>query len=344
MKKPFNLLAEFGRFGLERKLSLLDPTSASAFTTHVGEAIEQALSDPALLQGQRTEAMFEALLVSLGEFRLLHAEDGGRLFPSDSFRAPDYRVVLIDGSHWLIEVKNVYQAEPFRQRRRLFTKHYYDALAAYSEATGAELKVVVFWARWSIWTLVSPSRLIGSNGGLELDMLTAMRVNELARLGDRMIGTRAPLRLRLTMDPGHTSSIGADGGVLATIGGVQIFSGEQEVTDPVELEIAWVFMQHGQWQDQEPDAIVEGDRLLAIEFRWEPEEATEQGFEMIGTLSRMFARYYAEHTIEGNAVVQLRAPLRPNWFAPLVQPGYRSQALPLWRFEIRPNFGGVERP
>src|SRR5258708_8519202 len=252
-KKPFDLLAEFGKFGMERKVSLRDAATASDFITHVGEEVERALADPVLLQGQRVEAMFEALLVSLGDFKLLKAEDGGRLFPTNGFRAPDFRIVVNDGSHWLIEVKNVYESDPFQQRRRLFTKDYYDTLAAYADATGAELKVALFWARWSIWTLVSPGRLLNADGGLELDLATAMRVNELARLGDRMIGTRAPLRLRLAMDPARTTPIAADGTVQVTIGGVQIFSRDEEVMDPVEREIAWIFIQHGQWRGEGPN-------------------------------------------------------------------------------------------
>src|SRR5260370_14978312 len=200
-KKPFDLLAEFGKFGMERKVSLRDAATASDFITHVGEEVERALADPVLLQGQRVEAMFEALLVSLGDFKLLKAEDGGRLFPTNGFRAPDFRIVVNDGSHWLIEVKNVYESDPFQQRRRLFTNDYYDTLAAYADATGAELKVALFWARWSIWTLGSPGRLLNADGGLELDLATAMRVNELARLADRMIATPAPLRLPLPMAP-----------------------------------------------------------------------------------------------------------------------------------------------
>jgi hypothetical protein len=71
--KPFDLLAEFGKFGLDRKLSLRDPSAKAAFGAHVANSVDQALADPALLHGQRTEAMFEALLVSLGKFRLLKA-------------------------------------------------------------------------------------------------------------------------------------------------------------------------------------------------------------------------------------------------------------------------------
>ena len=255
MTKPFDLLAEFGKFGLERRLSLRDPATISAFIGHVGDRVEGAVGDSPLLHGQRTEAMFEALLISLGEFELLKGEDGGRLFPDDRYRVPDFRTVLKDGSHWLIEVKNVYEREPLEQRRRLFTGPYLELLTAYADATGAQLKIAVYWARWSIWTLVSPDRLTGPDGGLDLDMVTAMRVNELSRLGDRTIGTRSPLRLRLTMDEGRTSRIAADGEVTFVIGGVQIFCADKEIVEPAEQEIVSVFMQYGRWRADEPEAM-----------------------------------------------------------------------------------------
>ena len=338
MAKPFDLLAEFGKFGLEQRLSLRDAATIPAFIGDVGDKVKGALRDSPLLHGQRTEAMFEALLVSLGEFELLKGEDGGRLFPDDRYRVPDFRTVLKDGSHWLIEVKNVYEREPLEQRRHLFTGPYLERLTAYADATGAELKIAVYWARWSIWTLVSPNRLMGPDGGLDLDMMTAMRVNELSRLGDRTIGTRSPLRLRLTMDEARTNPVDADGEVTFTVGGIQIFCADQEIVEPVEQEIVWVFMQYSRWRSDEPEAILDGDRLLAIEYRWEPEELTNQGFEIVGSLSGMFAAYYAEHTVDSGEVVQIRAPLRPNWFEPLVSLQTTRRNLPLWTFAQRPNF------
>jgi hypothetical protein len=82
--KPFDLLAEFGKYGFEHKLALSDPVTRAAFGAHVAQAVDRALADPALLHGQRAEAMFEALLVSLGGFKLLKPEDGGRVCPSQT--------------------------------------------------------------------------------------------------------------------------------------------------------------------------------------------------------------------------------------------------------------------
>ncbi len=337
MKKPFNLLAELDKFSLERGKPLRDPAIISEYISHVRDGIPRALGDQGLLHGKRTEAMFESLLVSLGEFELLKAEDSGRLLPADRYLAPDFRVVLSDGTHWLIEVKNVYKHDPLRQHRRLFTESHLDKLTAYAEATGAKLKIAIFWARWSIWTVISPERLIGVDGGLNIDMQTAMLVNELSRLGDRVVGTHPPLRLRLVKNPARTSSVDSDGNVTAANGDVQFFCGDEELTKPVEKEIAWIFMQYGEWP------IITDDRLLAIEYRWEPEESTDQGFEFVGTLSRMFARYYAQHTLDGNTVIQLHVPLRPDWFVSLRKLKGGSQSLPLWQFDQQPNFDALQR-
>ena len=338
MTKPFDLLEVLAQFSGERRMSLLDPETVSAFVRYAGDEAKRALNDETLLHGQRAEAMFEALLVSLGKFRLLKAENSGRWFPRDRYVAPDFRVVLNDGTRYLIEVKSVYVRDPSQQRRRLFKPSYLAKLTAYAEATGAELKVAILWARWSIWTLVSPERLVDDDGILDLDMQTAMRVNELSVFGDRTIGTRAPLRLRVVMDPDHPSSVDAEGMVEATIGRVEFFCGDQELTLPVEQQIAWMLMQYGDWPCDEPEAILDDDRVFAVDYRWNPVEWTGQGFESIGTLSRVFARYFAQHTVDSGAVVQLRAPLRPNWFAPLLDMKGSSQALPLWRFIQQPNF------
>ncbi len=339
--KPFDLLAELAKFGVERQISLRDPQATSAFTDFVGEALSGALSDPVLLYGQRTQAMFEALVVSLGGYSLLKAEDTGPVYPKERFRVPDFRVVLSDGTQWLVEVKNVYIEDASRQERLLMTRTYREKLENYATATGATLKLAVFWAKWGIWTLVSPERLVDGDGCLTLDMLSALRTNELGSLGDRMIGTRPPLRLRLTTEPERTSPIALDGKVCFTISSVQIFCGKDEILDPVEQQIAWIFLEYGEWDAAGPHALQEGNQLKAIEFQWEPVERRNEGFETIGTLSRMFARYYTERTVENRKVVQLLAPARPSWFAPLIKSDYKSKALPLWQFIQQPNITNI---
>ena len=129
-----------------------------------------------------------------------------------------------------------------------------------------------------------------------------------------------------------------DGRVTCTVGGVDVFCGDQEIVNPADQEIVWVFMQYGEWPSEEPEAVLDGDRLLAIEFRWVPRERINQGFEFVGTLSRMFAAYYAQQTVDSGEVVQIRAPLRPRWFEPLLSWKKSPERMSLWSFALEPNF------
>ena len=335
--RRFDLLAELARFGATHHVSLRDPETLRVFTSSVRKTLDDALANPTLLYGQRTEAMFEAMVISFGDFSVLKAEDQGSVYPRTGFRVPDFRVVLTDGTQWLIEVKNVYEKDPSKIIRRLMDKTYREELENYASATAAELKLAVFWAKWGIWTLVSPEPFVNEDGNLDLTMVQGMQANELVRLGDRTVGTRPPLRVLLTTDPENTSPIAPDGSVEFTIGNAQVFCNEEELVDPLERQIAWIFMHYGRWQEVDPAPILEGNQLMGIEFRWEPHEQSDQGFEMVGSFSEIFSRYYAEKTLEDREVAQLFADPRPEWFAPLVRGEQVSDALPLWIFSIFPK-------
>lgn len=336
--KPFDLLGEFGKFGGEHRISLNDPETVTKFSCFVSDAVSDALSDQALVHGLRVEAMFEALLLSLGGFSLLKPEDNGRVFPDEHYRVPDFRVVLPDGAQWLIEVKNAYIKDPRGQKRRFMTRTYWEKLKKYASATGGQLKLAIYWARWRVWTLVSPERFVDLDGNITLDLGTAMTENELVYLGDQVVGTVPPLRIRLEADPGTSETVAADGTVNFTISAMRIYVGEEEILDPTERGIVWMFMQYGEWTETGPVADLDGDRLLAVEFRWDPEENANQGFATIGTLSRIFCRYYSDQTLKDQEVVQLYAPPRPGWFAPLAASKYEKKTLPLWQFNLYPKF------
>lgn len=336
--KPFDLLGEFGKFGGEHRISLNDPGTVTKFSSFVSDAVSGALADQTMIHGIRVEGMFEALLVSLGGYSLLKPEDNGRAYPDEHFRVPDFRVVLSDGTQWLIEVKNAYIRDPRGQKRRFMTQTYWEKLQNYASATGGQLKLAIYWARWRIWTLVSPERFVDLYGNVTLDLVTAMMENELVYLGDQMVGTVPPLRLRLEADPATSEPVAADGTVKFTISAVRIFGGEEEILDPTEKGIVWMFMQYGEWRETGPLADLEGNQLLAVEFRWDPEENENQGFSTVGTLSQIFCRYYSEQTLKDDEVVQLFASPRPEWFAPLVASKYDKQSLPLWQFKLYPKF------
>lgn len=340
-RPPIDLLALFGQFGREQQLSLRDPEAQIQFLESVKASMKDALENDALLHGQRTQNMFEALAVSLGEYKLLKLEDTGRVHPEGAYTAPDFRMVLTDGRQWLIEVKNVYDRDPTRQRLQL-RKVDVDRLAAYARAVGCPLKFALYWARWRIWTLVDADDfdLVGTK--LVIDMLKAAVVSELGEIGDRTVGTTPPLTLRLMVDPTKDRSIAEDGEAKFTVGGAKLLCGDKEITNPTEQAIAWMFMQYGDWEGEEPTAIISDDKPEAVDFNWTPRERSNEGqnFEMIGRLSTVFARYFAEQTIGSDGLVQTEADMVPGWFRPLIDPTYKSDALPLWRFIIQSSRAG----
>ena len=101
MKNSFDLLDLYARFGLERKVSLKAPEAFPTFLEDMRGQLDSALKTPTLLYGQRTAAMFMALVIALGRYSLLKPEDNGRVYPIGAFRAPDFRLVLEDGEQWL---------------------------------------------------------------------------------------------------------------------------------------------------------------------------------------------------------------------------------------------------
>ena len=73
-EKPYDLFAEYAKFGAQKKLPLYSPEAISEFVTHVEDAVDDALNDPAFVHGQRAEAMFESMVISLGECLLIKPE------------------------------------------------------------------------------------------------------------------------------------------------------------------------------------------------------------------------------------------------------------------------------
>ncbi|MBY3026666.1 hypothetical protein [Rhizobium leguminosarum] len=100
-----DVLSLFGRFSREQRISLHDPKASELFLDSIRTSVEDALQNEALQHGQRTQNMFEALIVSLGAYKLLKTEDTGIVHPEGQFTSPDFRLILTDGTQWLIDVK-----------------------------------------------------------------------------------------------------------------------------------------------------------------------------------------------------------------------------------------------
>lgn len=335
--KAFDLLASVAAFAREQRLTLNDPTLIERFTRDAAQKLQEALADPALIHGSRAERLFEATVLSLGKFRLLKSEDAGRVHPLSAYRAPDFRIVLNDGDQWLVEVKNVRCKDPSRQQTTM-TAAYLASLEAYAKLVGSPLKIAIFWSLWNIWTVISPDRFRRADGGLRIKMQEALVANEFGRLGEVIIMTRPPLRLVLGAASDMPRTLSSDGLANFIIGSAKLFSGDTELVDPKDHKLAEVLFLFGEWSVDGPFAIMDDDGGIAgVEFIARPIEPSDQGFDGIGWASRIFTRFFAQQTVDGDHVIQLNGEAAPEWFAPLAEWDFRNSKLPLWLGQIEPS-------
>ena len=334
--KAFDLLASLAAFAQREGVALNDPTLIDRFMTDARPRLEMALSDAALIHGSRIERLFEATVLTLGRYRMLKTEDIGRVHGSGASRAPDFRVVLDDGAQWLVEVKNVRSDKPLRQRTSM-SAAYLNSLQCYADMVGTPLRLAIFWSLWNIWTIIPPERFRRSDGGLRVTMQEAVMANEFGRLGEVIIMTRPPLRLVLDADRKMPRKLSPEGLAEFMIGAARMYSGDTELTDPRDRRLAQILFLFGDWTVGEPIARMDGVEIGGVEFVAQPEEPSDQGFDGIGWASRIFSRYYAAQTVDGDQVIQLHGKAVPEWFAPLGAWDFKNSRLPLWLGHIEQN-------
>jgi hypothetical protein len=335
-QKAFDLLASVAVFARKHGIALNDPTLVERFMADAGPRLREALSDPTLIHGSRIERLFEATVLSLGRFKLLKTEDVGRVHAAETFRAPDFRVVLNDGEQWLVEVKNVRSKEPFKQELRM-SRAYLSSLQSYADAVGTPLKLAIYWSLWRFWSVISPERFRSRNGSLRVSMQEAMLASEFERLGEVLIMTKPPLRLVLGAATDMPRSLSDEGLANFMIGSAKLYSRDVELTDPKDRKLAQVFLFHGEWAVEGPFALMDGAQIAGVEFVAKPVEPTNQGWEGIGTASRIFSSFYADQTIDGDQVIQLDGEPAPDWFASLASWDFKNSKLPLLLGRVQPS-------
>jgi hypothetical protein len=191
------------------------------------------------------------------------------------------------------------------------------------------------------WTLVSLDRiaLAEERGRLSIDYAAAMMANEMALVGDQLIGTAPPIRLRLVPRE-HGYRPPPSGSVQITIDKTEIISAGTLVEDARERRIAWQLIMFGGWPIGEPTAIVDENGFLsAIEYTVEPDSDTivpAQGFQFVGSLSEIITRMYLLTTgVDAAGPARLRpAGIGPDRLAVEIPNDYQGQALKLWRFTV----------
>lgn len=214
---------------------------------------------------------------------------------------------------------------------------YLASLQAYADAVGASLRLAFYWSRWNLWTVIAPDSFRQPDGGLRITMMEAVKANELGRLGDVSICTKPPLRLVLDAATDKPRKLSAEGLAEFIIGSARVYSGDIELTDPRDRRLAEILFLYGEWRAEGPMAIMGDDGIEGVEFVAAPEEPSDQGFDGIGWASRIFTRYFATRTVDGDQVIQLNGAPVPEWFAPLATWDFKRSQLPLWLFHQQPS-------
>src|SRR5262249_13611331 len=154
------------------------------FVDNVTSGLTESLSNPSRVHGLHVQSLFQAMVVGLGAVQLVKEEDVGEFFFDDTgglVRVPDFRLVLGDGQHLLVEVKSV-KPTPV-PRPHVMREADVEALRRYADMTGARLLLAHYWSGWNLWTVAADTVFERRDGKLVVDMETALMASELGLLG-----------------------------------------------------------------------------------------------------------------------------------------------------------------
>ena len=337
--------AELGGLDLFARLddaatgALTDEARLNAVIDRFREGVRASLHNQARVHGWHTQIMFGQVVRALGGVVLLTEEDQGLTWAraSDQVTPSDYRAVLEDGTNLSIEVKNHQIAglgPPFRMPKANLA-----GLVRYAALTNSQPRVAIFWTGPGLWTLVNPEHFVTRGSKATIDMVDAMAENEMASLGDLMIGTIPPLEYILKLHEFGTRRPTGKGTSEATIqiDGVSMSAGGRELKGAAERRLAFYLMWNGTWPETELDDSENGF-LTHHRCRYEPEDwPRKQGFAMLGFYSELFARSFWLRTSEEGVVTRLAAELDPRHQGFVIPDDYHSNELPLWRMRQQPR-------
>lgn len=326
-------------FARGKNLSIADETTQAQLLEAVSAAMQESRTNPIRLHGFRIQSMFAYLAAALGNSKIISEEDTGIFFSTDeTLRQPDFRIVTLDGTQFLVEVKNFHSDDATRSYK--FKKPYLDSVCAYAEQMGLPLKFAIYWSRWGLWTLVDSENLDRSSNVSKLDLPTALTCNELNMLGDSMIGTKPPLTLRFHADKKQPRTMDQSGNAPFTIREVTLHSADVEIKDETERKIAFFLMFNGKWNDVQHRVKLNGSLVEFTELSVAPEETTEgQGFEIVGSMSEMISYQYLQTTSKDGIIQSLSPRGDLKDLGVIIPHNFKGESLHIWQLNIQPNFG-----
>lgn len=335
--EKFGALDLFSALSRKKGYSLDQGGHDQDFISAISDSLQKGRKNPILLHGRRIEAMFAYVAASLGNCVAIKQEDEGELYILNTdIRQPDYRVVLNNSSEFFVEVKNCHKGP---SNKFSLKTEYMESLIKYSAVFGRPLFIAIYWSSWNLWTLISVERFPYRSGAYSINMLEAVKINEMAALGDISVGTTPPLELRFIADTTKQRTVDDKGLANFTISALEFYCNKNKINEKIEQNLAFYFMLYGDWVSSEPIAEIRNGNLISATYTSSPEaETPNQGFELLGALSSMVSRQFNESTTSDSGIARFAPSLEPESFGVVIPSEYKGKNLPLWRFIIKPNY------
>lgn len=332
-----DVVSLFDKLTRSRALDVSDPDVIGEFSAMVAESLSDNHRNPALVHGHRTEALFSYVVGGLGGTRLLTQEDQGEVYSVDNVIAPDYRLILNDGTRMLVEVKNAYSNA--NERRFRLNEKYVQGLLRYAELNQSELRFAIYYARWGEWALLPIDAFTKTRKGtFEIDMVKAFARSEMASLGDYRVGTTPDIEVLIES---HPTSLPAPpkATIPFRVKNVRFFCNGTELTDGLERKLAFYFVRFGRWQEAEEELVTKDDVVTGLRYVFSPTETLEgQEFYLLGSISTMISNAFAQ-LVTGNAnVPAISIDAEPSELGVLIPEDFESESLPLIRLIQTPNY------
>jgi len=323
----------FDEFAREKGIAISNQDGGGQFIEQLAVALKTHRETPTVVHGFRIQTMFAYVAAALGGCRIITEEDAGDLFvESPNFKRPDFRMLTTAGREIFVEVKNFdQQEEPMADF--VLKSDYLISIQRYASAFQKPLFFAIYWRRWQIWTLtpVDCFKQIGDKSSLNL--LNALKKDEMALLGDCRIGISKPLVMRFHADSTKLRSIDSSGKAQFTIGNVSFHAGGKEIANEFEQKLAWFFLNYGTWQHLELPAKIENNELIYFDVTGVCDDPNpEQEFLIIGSLSQMISRQFNSLTVGDGEILRLSPQVDPEKLGVLIPKEHKGEALGIWRF------------
>jgi hypothetical protein len=308
----FDALHVFAAWAHSNDVTMTAPDAVDRFADFLRVSLQESMKENQLLFGNRTEAMFEAVVANMGAVLLVKSEDGGNIFAAadQEVRVPDVRIVLSDGRNVLVEVKNHHRADPlapFSMRTADL-----DKLRRYAELTRAEFRMAIYWTGWGMWTLVSPARFKQAGNRSVIEFGQAIAGNDMGALGDIMIGCRSPAIVQQFVLKR------SDGAIALDHERSKVFTGGREVTDPFQQQIVrfMIFYSGAHFiplkREEHDDHRVVEVGVMQLDEDGTP-MPSEAGCSITSTLSGLLSRHWLRLTSDWDGYLATLHPQSGTW-------------------------------